>query len=132
MSPLISQDQPQGFILSYFFKHLRVLSLSRMLAEFSLTCIFHHVWEKYLNSWCSHSQKIHWIQAFLLMLPSSTQNSRQNFLKIGFPEQQKGVENTVICFIKIKSKNMKMASNIRLFTFCMICKFSKRDGLTVL
>ena len=30
----------------YFFKLLRVLSLSRMLVEFSLTCIFHHVWEK--------------------------------------------------------------------------------------
>ena len=27
----------------YFFKLLRVLSLSRMLVELSLTCIFHHV-----------------------------------------------------------------------------------------
>ena len=32
----------------YFFKLLRVLSLSRMPVQFSLTCIFHHVWEKIL------------------------------------------------------------------------------------
>ena len=32
--------------------------LSRMLAEFSLTCIFQHVWGKFFNLWCSHSQKI--------------------------------------------------------------------------
>ena len=32
--------------------------LSRMLVEFSLTCIFQHVWEKCFNLWCSHSQKI--------------------------------------------------------------------------
>ena len=41
-------------IQPYFFKLLRVLSLSRMLVQFSLTCIFHHVWEKIFNLWCSH------------------------------------------------------------------------------
>ena len=41
-------------IKPYFFKLLRVLSLSRMLVQFSLTCIFHHVWEKIFNLWCSH------------------------------------------------------------------------------
>ena len=36
--------------------------------------LFHHEWEKFWNSWCSHSWKIHLIWAFLLMfLP--TQNS---------------------------------------------------------
>ena len=30
-------------------------------------------------------------------------NSRQNFLKICFPQQQKGVEKTMICFIRIQS-----------------------------
>ena len=37
-------------ILSYFFKLLRPLSLSRMLVEFSLACIFNHLREKILNS----------------------------------------------------------------------------------
>ena len=59
LPPLILQDQPQGYILSCFFKLVRVLSLSRMLVEFFLACIFHHAWEKFFNSWCSHSQKMH-------------------------------------------------------------------------
>ena len=48
-----SQDYPQGYILSYFFKLLRALPLSRILVEFSLTCIFHHVWKKKLI-YCVH------------------------------------------------------------------------------
>ena len=42
------------------------------------------------------------------------------------------VEETMICFIKIQSGNMKMTWNISLFIFCVICKFCKCDGLTVL
>ena len=38
----------------------------------------------------------------------------------------------MICFIKIQSENMKMTWNISLFTFCMICNFSRCDGLAVL
>ena len=52
--------------------------------------------------------------------------------KICFPQQQKGVEETMICFIKIQSENMKMTWNIRLFIFGMICNFFKCDGFTVL
>ena len=44
----------------------------------------------------------------------------------------KGVEETMICFIKIQSENMNMTWNITLFIFCMICIFSKCDGFTVL
>ena len=41
----------QWYIFPRFFKLVRVLSLSRMLVEFflSLTCMFHHVWEKFFN-----------------------------------------------------------------------------------
>ena len=49
-----------------------------------------------------------------------------------FPQQQKGVEETMICFIKIQSENMKMTWNITLFIFCMICNFFKCDGFPVL
>ena len=38
----------------------------------------------------------------------------------------------MICFIKIRSENMKMTWNIRLFIFCMICNFSKCDDLKIL
>ena len=44
--------KPHGYIFSYCFKLLRVLSLSRMLAEFSLTCTFHQLWGKIFSLWC--------------------------------------------------------------------------------
>ena len=44
----------------YFFKLLRVLSLSRMPVQFSLTCVFHHVWEKILI-YGAHIRK--WIES---------------------------------------------------------------------
>ena len=39
----------------------------------------------------------------------------QRFFENLFPQQQKGVEVTMICFIKIQSENMEMAWNIKLF-----------------
>ena len=41
----VLKDLPQGYIISYLFKLLRILSLSRILVEISLTFIFHLVWE---------------------------------------------------------------------------------------
>ena len=57
---------------------------------------------------------------------------KENFLKIYFPQQQKGVKKTMICFIRIQTENMKMTWNISLFIFCMIFNFFKCDGFTVL
>ena len=48
-----------------------------------------------------------------------------------FPPRQEGLGEAIICSIKIQSENMKMTWNISLFTFCMICNFSKCDGFTV-
>ena len=53
------------------------------------------------------------------------------FRKSIFPKI-KGVEETMICFIKIQSGNMKMTWNIRLFIICMICNFLECDSFTVL
>ena len=46
-------------------------------------------------------------------------------------EKQKGVEKTIICFIKIQTEIMTMTWNVRLFMFYMICNFYKCDGFTV-
>ena len=43
-----------------------------------------------------------------------------------------GVEEIMICFIKVQSENMKMTWNISLLIFCMIYNFSKCGGFTVL
>ena len=50
----------------------------------------------------------------LLILPGSIR------LKICFPQQQKGMEGTMICFIKSQSENIKMTWNISCFIFCMV------------
>ena len=43
-----------------------------------------------------------------------------------------GVDEAMICSIKIQLEDMKMTWNISLFTFCMVFNFSKGDGFTVL
>ena len=73
---------------------------------------------------------MNWIYAFLLIPQFPTQNSRQIFWKSVSPKQ-KGMEKTMIHFIKIQSENMKMTWNIILFIFCMICNFSKCDNFIV-
>ena len=111
---------------------------------------FQNVWEKFSSLSSSHSYKMHWFEAFLLM-PLSTQNSplstchhalgRNKLLipqgsilsKIYFPQQQEEVvEETMIYFIKIQSENIKMTWNIRFFTLCMTYNFFKCDVYTVL
>ena len=52
--------------------------------------------------------------------------------KISFPQQQKRVKETMICFIKNQAENMKMTWNIRFLIFCMIFKFFKCDSFRVL
>ena len=64
--------------------------------------------------------------------PRSLLALQTEFFENLFPQQQKGVEKAMIGFIKIQSENMKMAWNIRLFIFCIICNFSKCDEFTVL
>ena len=73
-----------------FLNSLGFFFLSRMLAQFSLTCIFHHFFESYFNLWCLHFQKMHRIYAFLIILQSSTQKSRYiEFFENLFPPRQK-------------------------------------------
>ena len=116
----------------YFFKLLGVLSLSRMLVEFSnlrippcVGTIFQFMvftLENALNlricTHCSVSHSKLQMQFFENLFSPRTKN--------------KGVEETKICVIKNQLENMKMTWNISLFIFCMIYNFSKCDGLTVL
>ena len=47
---------------------------------------------------------MHWIYVFLLMLQFPTQNSWQDFLKICFPQDERGVENYDLLY---KNSNRK-------------------------
>ena len=75
----------------------------------------------------THPQVHHALGRRKLLIPPGSILS-----KICFPQQQKGVEETIICFIKIQSENMKMIWNITFFIFFMTCNFFKCDGCTVL
>ena len=57
---------------------------------------------------------------------SSLETPRIIFRKCVSPKT-KGMEGTMICFIKIHLENMKMTWEISLYIFCMICNFSKCD-----
>ena len=111
-----------GIPFLYFFKLLRVLSLQQNACWISSdlyipTCagkIFQFMVFTFLEN--------HWTFAFLLMPQSPTQNSWLNFLKI-YSHKTKGVEEAMICSIKIQSENMKMTWNISLFPFGMIAIF---------
>ena len=107
-----------------------VFYLSRMLVQLSLTYIFQHVGENFFNLWCSHSLKMHWIYHFYSFPSPPLKTPGRIFWKYVSPKME-GVEKAMICSIKIQLENMKMTWNISLFTFCMICNFSKCDGFTV-
>ena len=88
-------------------KSLRLyLCLQNACWIFSESCIFHHVYEKFSNLWCIDSRHSYSCSPYsnllsrekLLILPGSI------FLKVCFPQKQKAVEETMTCFIKIKTK----------------------------
>ena len=120
---LVLQYYPQGYIFSYFFKTPLGFFLSRMLVEFSLTWIFHHLWEKLFNLWCFIPRKCIESMHFDLF--------PRIFWKFVSPKA-KGVQETMICFMKVESENMKTTWNISLFIFSMICNYTNCDGFAVL
>ena len=93
-----------------------------MLVEFSLTCIFQHVWEKFFNLWC-HIPRNSLNLCFFTHAPVPHSKLLVEFFENLFPPRQKGLEEAMICFVKIQSENMKMTSNITLFPFGMIAIF---------
>ena len=66
--------------------------------------------------------------------PNPHSHLQVQFFENLFPPRakNKGVDETMICFTKIESGNMKMTWYISLFIFCMINNLSKCDGFTVL
>ena len=110
---LFLQDQPNLRDTS-FHSSLNSLGfyISRMLVEFSLTCIFQHVWEKVFLFMVFLFLENALNLAFLLMASSPTQKPRQNFFKICFPKAE-GVGEAMICSIKIQSENIKITWNTK-------------------
>ena len=94
---------------------------------FSQTCIFYHVWENFQIYRVHIPRKCikprHFYSCRPLLSLTHTNSPRHFFLKICFPQHHKGVEETMIGFIRIQSEEMKMNQNTRLFMLWMICIF---------
>ena len=111
---LVFQDQPQGYILLYFYKLLRDLSLSRILVEFSLNLFCSVMCGKNLQIYGLHIRRKCIESRHFYSCPPRpplhTQNSSPSsyhhtlgrekllippgsiFLKICFPQRQEEVE----------------------------------------
>ena len=107
--------EKKNFSLNSFY-------LSRMLVEFSLTCIFQHVWEKFFNLWCSHSTKMHWMYHFYSCPSPPLKTPGRSFENL-FPLKTEWVEEAMTFSIKIQSENMKMTWNISYLHFVWFAMF---------
>ena len=115
----------------YFFKFLGVLSLSRMLVEFSDLCIPPCVGKIFQFMVLALENALNLCIFTHCSVPHS--KLQIQFLENLFSPRTKNkvVEETKICVIKNQLENIKMTWNISLFIFCMIYNFSKCGGLTV-
>ena len=97
-----------------------------MLVEFSLKLVYSTMSWKNFQSYDVHiPRKYIESRHFHLSLNPKQRKitlcPRQHFFCISVSlNSRKGVEETMICFMRIQSENMKMTWSIRLFIFCMI------------
>ena len=127
-----------------------MISLRNSFWIFSQTLIFHHVWEIFkvmkftflenalLRGIFTHASPLSKLALkFLSSRPRQTEApclipTGSILSKFCFSHQQTGVEEIMICYIKIQSENMRMTWNIRFLIFSLICNFFIFDGFTVL
>ena len=143
------QDCPQGYMLSYFYKLPRALSLSRMLVEFfsnfyippCVGKIIKFMELTFLENpliWGIFTRTPRHSKLAPKFLPSRprqkkiTHFPRQQSFENLFPLTIESGGGNYDLLYQNSVRNMKMAWSIRFFIFCMICKFFKSDGFTVL
>ena len=128
--PCPSRLASQGYIFFHISLNFLEFYLPRMLVEFSVTCICQHLWEKIFNLWCHIPRKSLNLCFFSLMPQSPTPfppPAPHSKLPVEIFEnvspKTEGVEEAMICYVKIQSENMQMTWNISLFPFDMITIF---------
>ena len=102
-----------------------------MLAEISLTYIF-NICEKIFQFMVFTFPENAFNLCIFTHAPVPHSKHQVEFFENLLPPKTEGVDEAMICSIKIQSENMKMTWNISLFTFWMVFNFSKCDGFTVL
>ena len=107
-----------------------------MLVEFCLTCMLVSPYAGKIFQFYVVHIPIKCIESmeFYSCASSPVKTPGRIFWKSVSPKTKR-VEETIICFIKIQSENIKVTWNInvfKLFCFYMICILFKCDGFTVL
>ena len=108
-----------------------VFYLSRMLVEFSLTCIFQHMWEKLLIYGVPIPRKSMNLSFFAHAPVSHSKLLVEIFENLFPPRQERWVE-AMVCSVKTESENKKMTWNISLFSLGMIAIFLNVMGLVTI
>ena len=152
ITTLVFQDELLGYILSYFYKLLRALFLSRFFVEFFLKAVYliSMVEKIPSNLWSSDSQKMHlWVKNWMYTLFFETPQSKHSLKFFASPPRVRGITNFPwLHFIKSlfprlaekgrgektinQLNNMTMIWNNRLFMLYMIHNFFRFDYFTVL
>ena len=118
------------------FFHISLISLGFYLSP---ECLLNFLWLVY-STMCGKNFSIYGVHIprkciesmHFYSCPSPPLKTPGRIFWKSVSPKTKWVEETMICFIKIQSENMKMTWNISLYIFCMICNISKCDGFTVL
>ena len=109
------------------------LSFSRMLVEFFVTCIFHHVWENFFQFmvFTFPENALNLCIFIYTQIPHS--KLQVEFFENLFPPRRKGWRKLWFTLLKLNQKIWRWPGTLAsLFIFCMICNISKCDGFTVL
>ena len=142
ITTLVLQDQPQGYILSYFYKLLRAFYLSpEWLLNFLSNLYIPPCVGKiskfmeftFLENVLIRSIFTHAPPHNSPLKPQAEENYSfppgSILSKICFPLQQRRVEETMIFFIKFQSENRKMSWNIRFLYYVWFAIFSNLMAL---
>ena len=134
LTTLVLQDYPQRYILLYSITPEGFISLQNACWIFS---------DLHIPPYVGKIFAVHnWYLLFTLLKNASNlyifthapvihSKLQAEFFENLFPPKAKGVEKTMIWFIKIQSENVKMTWSNSSFIFCMVYNFCKCDGFTV-
>ena len=122
--------------LRYTSFHISLISLGFYLSP---ECLLNFLWLVY-STMCGKNFSIYGVHIprkciesmHFYSCPSPPLKTPGRIFWKSVSPKTKGMEKTMICFIKIQSENSKMKWNISFFICCLICNFSKCDGFTVL
>ena len=121
------------YILSYFFKLRRVLSLKNacwISSDLYISTCVGKMFQFMVFIFQENALNL----CIFTNIPVPHSKLQVEFFENLFPQDETGGEQAMIWFAlsNFNQKKWRWLETLSLFTFCMICNFSKCDGFTVL